>query len=270
MHLLNGFDGEWKGLNGLSLPPVRLSILQSLLVQTFGTDIEVKFHSRFQSKKNVVIRLTMLSGGEKVEQPLVAKMFIADTYDKEINMLRLCTRGHVRVPDILAARDGVILMEYVPGENLVDSLNRTFSKRTVELIANWYHGFHVFTQSVKGDSILRNFISTKEGLVGLDFEEAGPGPWVKDIGGICASMLDTRPVFDVRKQALVWHLLETYLRLRGISTNPETERMFTDEIADALGRTADRRRNPELLKLSQEVRDSGIPRRPAKNQTGQG
>lgn len=269
MHLLNGFSNEWKGLDGLPLPHARLSALHSLLIQTFGTDTEVKFHSRLQSKKNVVIRLTMLSRGETVEHPLVAKMFIADTYDREVNMLRLCMRGHVRVPEVLAANDGVILMRYVPGENLVDSVNRTFSKRTVEQIANWYYGFHVLTQSIKGDPILRNFISTKAGIVGLDFEDAGPGPWVRDIGGICASMLDTRPVFDARKQALAWHLLEAYLHLRGDSTNPETERMFIDEVAGALGRTADRRKDPELLKLSQRVRDSGIPRCRAKDQTAQ-
>jgi len=265
MHLLNGLGDEWKGLDGLPLPPVRLSTLQSLLVQTFGTDVDVKFHSRFKSKKNVVIRLTTMSGGEKAEHSLVAKMFIADTYDKEVDMLRFCIHGHVRVPDVLAARDGVILMEYVPGENLVDSLNRTFSRRTVERIANWYYAFHVLTQSIKGDPILRNFISSKDGLVGIDFEESGPGSWLEDIGGICASVLDTRPVFDVRKQALAWHLLETYLRLRGSSTDPETERMFIDEVADALGRTADRRKDHELQNLSQRVRDSGISKRQAKD-----
>ncbi len=269
MDLLDGFSDEWTGLDGLPLPPARLSTMHSLLVQAFGADIEIKFHSRFQSKKNVVIRLTVLREGETVEHSLVAKMFIADTYDTEIGMLRFCLHGHVRVPEVLAARDGVILMQYIPGENLVDSLNRTFSGRTVEKIANWYYAFHVLTKSVKGDPILRNFMLAKDGLVGFDFEESGPGPWVKDIGGICASMLDTRPVFDIRKQALAWHLLETYLHLRGDGTSPETECMFTDEVADALNRTADRRKDPELLKLSERVRNSGIRRHRAKEQAHQ-
>jgi tRNA A-37 threonylcarbamoyl transferase component Bud32 len=215
--------------------------------------------SRLKSKKNVVLHLRTKPGGRSGTTNFVAKLFVADTFQTEVDVLHLCERGAVPVPKVIVAREGVILMEYITGENLISHLNRTFSDSAVRGMANWYLTFHSATNLVKGDSVLRNFIIHRGSLTGVDFEESHRGHWIEDIAGSAASLLDTDPVFDARKRVLAWVLLEEYLRLSGEERTSDIERQFTTAIADSLCCTARWRGSSEILMLSEFIRNNGIP-----------
>jgi aminoglycoside phosphotransferase (APT) family kinase protein len=61
----------------------------------------------------------------------------------------------------------------------------------------------------RGDCNLRNFLQ-KEQIWGLDFEEAEWGRPEVDLGGVCSSILDSRPMFAPWKVELCSELVETY------------------------------------------------------------
>ncbi len=259
MDLLNGFNIDLSGVDGQELDPSRISTLQSLILEIFGQDATIKSAKRLKSKKNVVVRIDLSQ--ESVEEPtsFVAKMFIANRFHNELEKLRISRKGGLAVPDVIGAKDGVILMTFIPGEPLVDRINRTFNPALIDALAGWYYNYHSIHAMIKGDPRLRNFIWNDNKLFGLDFEESRVGHWMLDIAGIAASILDTEPVFDVRKRVLAWHLLEKYLELRGGTRNDELDKLFLESVSAILAQTSRWRNNDEILKISQQIKDEGLP-----------
>ena len=80
-----------------------------------------------------------------------------------------------------------------------------------------------------------------------------------DIAGVCASLLDTNPIFDPRKRKLSWRFLEKYLSFLDVSPD---ETMYTDFIpilADTLKQTSEWRKDSRILELSEKIRAEGLP-----------
>ncbi|NWF95408.1 MAG: hypothetical protein HXY34_04645 [Candidatus Thorarchaeota archaeon] len=173
--------------------------------------------------------------------------------------LAVCSSSGIEVPHVIESKDNVILMEYVPGDVLVDVVNSTFDPHLIDQLADWYVRFHRVTGLLKGDPQLRNFVVSDGVVIGLDFEEARPGNWLADISGIGASLLDTDPIFDHRKRSLSWRLLDRYLKAIGQTRTPEIERLYIDCIADWLVETYRWRGDTRILNLSEEVRQNGLP-----------
>ncbi|TXT56805.1 MAG: hypothetical protein BAJATHORv1_20401 [Candidatus Thorarchaeota archaeon] len=242
------------GLDGEAVPLDRFEVLEGLLKQRYDTIPPISDVKRFRSKKNVVFAFR--AGNTR----LVAKLFITDAFKKELEQLLLCARNGVNAPPVLAAKEGVILMPLISGIPLVDALNETLSESLTKLLAKWYSGYHSVTGLIKGDPRLRNFILHDRKIYGLDFEEAGPGDWMDDIGGVAASILDTYPIGGIKKSKLVWVLFYTYISHRDITSNLSLESSFTAFVADTLEATALWRENDELLKLAKNIRIDGIPR----------
>ena len=188
----------------------------------------------------------------------VAKLFVTDAFEKELTILKKSASAGLCVPDVITSDEGVILMKHIVGELLVDAINRTFSEATIDDLAEWYYNYHQTHGLTKGDPRLRNFIVTEIGLCGLDFEEAESSHWMSDIAGVCASLLDTDPVFDRRKIALCQRLLDRYLELLQTEKTPEIQKHFIDVLTDTLDRTAKWRDSMELLELSKRIRTQGL------------
>jgi hypothetical protein len=93
----------------------------------------------------------------------------------------------------------------------------------------------------------------------VDYEESRPDSWILDIGGTAASLLDTNPIFDVRKRKMCWDLLETYLDLIGEKRTSEIENEFNETVADTLRQTAIWRKNDKIMSISETIRENGIP-----------
>lgn len=257
-----GTEALWKlkdleGIEGRKLNPERIRVLESLLTASYGPEISLILLQRLRSKKNIVLHLILEQGTEKVD--MIAKLFIENSFEVEKEVLSLGAKESLPVPSLWAAQDDVILMEFLNGSPLVDAINETFDSKLIEQLADWYHTFHHKTRHIKGDPQLRNFILTKGEIYGFDFEEYRRGHWMEDIGGISASLLDTRPVFDERKVKLAWLLLEEYLTLSGRERTKAMDVRFTQVIANTLEQTAKWRGDDEILAHSRRVRQYGLP-----------
>ncbi len=254
MDALDGLSGRLHGLDGQILEAERVKILRELVGEHKSRPYRVTGVHHLRSKKNVVLRLTLSSG-----ENLIGKLFVTGHFDLEHDLLVTCRTVGLSVPEVYGARNGVILMQYISGESLVDVLNRTLENRYAAMLAHWYYDFHKTTGMVKGDPRLRNFILADDMLWGVDFEEAREGPWLLDIGGIAASILDTDPIFTPEKRRMVWLLLDEYLGLIGQSRTGAIEERFQAVTADTLAETAVWRKDKRIKTLSERVRQEGIP-----------
>lgn len=259
MDLSKWFPTAAIGANEATLNSERINTLDEILVENYGHKASILSLERLKSRKNIVVHLEIVNEEQSVPIGVVAKMFVADKFDIESRILKSSWEKSLAVPEVIEARDGVILMDYITGESLVDVLNRTFEQSLIDTLAEWYYNYHNAHDMIKGDPRLRNFIYDNGRIYGVDYEETRPGPWVLDIGGIAASMLDTDPIFDVRKQKLCWTFLRTYLDLIDEEKTSEIENEFNETVADILEQTATRRNNEEIMSISENVRQNGIP-----------
>ena len=139
-------------------------------------------------------------------------------------MLRDLNRLQLKVPPpIKMPTSRQILLGYVPGDNLCDRVSAFADPRYAGQLASWFFHFHLATHNryTKGDAHLRNFIVHKrtEAIYGVDFEETHRGDPIHDIGAICASILDTDPMFTSAKKSLCRHLIGRYLSLTGMNSS---------------------------------------------------
>lgn len=258
MELLSGFNIDLSGVDDQELDQSRISTLQSILMANFGQEATIESAERLKSKKNVVLRIDVVKKAAEKPMSIVAKMFIANRFHNELDKLRVSRKNGLAVPDVIDAKNGVILMTFIPGETLVDRINRTFNPALVDVLAGWYYNYHSVHAMIKGDPRLRNFIWNDNKLFGLDFEESRVGHWMLDVAGIAASLLDTKPVFDMRKRALAWRFLEKYLEFRGGKRNSEFDNLFLETISALLAQTSKWRGDDEILKISQEIKIKGM------------
>ena len=257
MNLTKWFAEIPTGIDGKVIPSKRIHVLEEILLDRFGEKVNIKSVNRLRSKKNSVLHLKLIDS-QNEEIDVVAKMFIEGKYENELSILSSSYAHKLSVPEIFDARDSVILMNYIPGEVVVDRINQTFESELVEKLAEWYYKYHSVHGQVKADPRLRNFIYNNGKIYGVDFEESHLGHWMIDIGGVCSSLLDTNPVFDKRKRALSWHLLDTYLTLLGKERDTAIESMFIKTIADTLKQTSTWRKDTRILELSERIRNEGL------------
>jgi len=246
------------GIDGTPLSKERIDTLEQILSEIYGKDTVIASVSRLKSKKNAVLSLTISSTGTKIHT-VVTKMFIAGQFSNELRILKTSWTQGLTVPQVIAARDGVILMEFIPGEPFVDRINRTFEPHLIDKLAEWYYNYHKVHAQIKGDPRLRNFIINEDRIFGVDFEESHEDFWMVDIAGVCASLLDTNPIFDTRKQKLSWRFLEKYLSFINLPRDETIDADFIATIADTLQQTSQWRDDQRILELSEKIRTEGLP-----------
>jgi thiamine kinase-like enzyme len=149
-------------------------------------------------------------------------------------------------------------MEFISGEPFVDRINHTFEPHLIDKLAEWYYKYHQVHGQIKGDPRLRNFIIQNDQIFGVDFEESRKDHWMLDIAGVCASLLDTNPIDDIRKRRLAWRFLDKYLLYLGIPKDETIYSDFTSIVADTLEQTAKWRQDSRIMELSEKIRTEGI------------
>ncbi|NMD32734.1 MAG: aminoglycoside phosphotransferase family protein [Firmicutes bacterium] len=223
---------------------------------------EFKLLRRLKSKKNRVYLV------ESKEGHFVLKLYRAPHHRRSVvehRVLQEACRKGLAVPQPVAfIEKKALLMEYIPGENLCDLLNRRCLVEYADKLADWYGSFHRCFSCpggeflIKGDSILRNFIVRADGsLYGVDFEETAPGDPARDIGQICASILDTDPMFTPAKAALCRQLMTRYGRITG---QGNLEFRLTEQVALALRETSRHRPRQRryLLRQAELLEQEGL------------
>ena len=256
MDISKWFPSLPTGIDGKTLHPDRISTLQKILTEEFGESASIESVERLRSKKNIVIHLKI-----QAEKPIdvVAKLFVVDKFEIELRILQSSWEKSLAVPEVFRAEKGVILMDFISGNLLVDILNQSFNPDFVDMLAEWYYNYHSAHKMIKGDPRLRNFIHHNGQIYGVDFEDSRSDDWMLDIGGTAASLLDTKPVFDIRKRRLCWRFLERYLALTGQKRNEEIDLNFIETVANILKQTSVWRNDSDILNLSEDVRQNGIP-----------
>lgn len=175
---------------------------------------------QFVSKKNDVYLIEAKCDNGR-QDCFVIKCFGSSIENIQIenHTLNLLQKVNVRAPRIIYRGKTSLLLEYIPGEPLVDvfcseealSENNHLSPSTHKIInqmCNWLKGFYTLTpkelgyQAVLGDPNFRNFILNSE-LYGIDFEEVQRGEAEKDIGRLCAFALTYDKPFTEWKHAFV-------------------------------------------------------------------
>ena len=259
MDLAKWFPTIPTGVDDTSLDPDRITTLEEILVEQYSPSVSLLSLERLKSRKNIVVHLTLKIKEQSTPLETVAKMFVVDKFDIELQILKSSWEKSLAVPEVIDAREGVILMDYITGEPLVDVLNRTFEPSLIDMLAEWYYNYHRAHDMIKGDPRLRNFIHNNGRIYGVDYEESRPDSWILDIGGTAASLLDTNPIFDIRKRKMCWALLESYLDLIDEKRTSEIETEFNETVADILKQTAIWRNNDEIMSISEIIHENGIP-----------
>ena len=259
MDLSKWFPTIPTGVDDTSLKPDRIRTLEEILDEQYSTEASLLSIERLKSRKNIVIHLEITDREKTTPLDVVAKMFVVDRFDLELQILQSSWEKSLLVPEVIEARNGVILMDYISGEPLVDVLNRTFDPSLIDLLAEWYYNYHRAHDMIKGDPRLRNFICNNGQIYGVDYEESRPDSWILDIAGTAASILDTNPINDLRKRKMCWTLLETYLNLINEKITSDIKNEFIETMADTLKQTAIWRENDEIMSLSEKIRKNGIP-----------
>ncbi len=243
-----------QGLDGIRISPKSIETLDSLIQETYHPSSSPLITERFRSKKNAVFHILL----PDTNHDFVAKLFVTDAFEKEVSILRKSAKDGLLVPEVISAQNRVILMTHIPGEPLVDLVNRTFDSSLMEALAEWYFHYHTLHCEIKGDPRLRNFIYSEQGVYGVDFEESRAGNWILDIGGIAASLFDTNPIFDTRKRNLAWNIFEYYLSLKHSERDVALDKLYTNTIVDTLKYTAELRNDKEIFKIAITIETDGF------------
>jgi len=222
----------------------------------------VVVQQKFDSKKNTVAYV-ILAG-----KPRILKWFVPGFKRQmitEYNVLKKGSSGlYVPFPYEMDESNNVLILSYIPGENLCDLINdkdttNNEKQRLMVLLAEWFINFHNYFKKadqfcICGDSNLQNFIFADR-IWGVDLEESRTGKPSEDIAGMCSSILTTDPMFTSEKFELCNNFVDTY-----IEKAPGRIININDEIAYALLEKIQWRPEDEetLRRYSKKIREHGL------------
>ena len=159
---------------------------------------------RFLSKRNeVVLRDGLVY--KRVQSPRAAAL--------EASILRELRSRGVAVPEVIACRDTLLVLETLPGEPLPDLIERgAYEPQTLALaLCDWFATFYAATGAsrancsigeLRGDVNGRNFLYDGIKIHGVDFEERCYGPRARDAGRLAAFLATYHSPDPARQEAL--------------------------------------------------------------------
>jgi tRNA A-37 threonylcarbamoyl transferase component Bud32 len=188
---------------------------RSRILGPIHLDAVVKDVARLPSKKNIVYHIHTDQG------PLVVKIFRTGNEGRESRVLVEAFQKGIPVPEIYGMAGKAIIMEYVKGPTICDVLNDTLNPVLCVDLGVWFSEFHTAFKAgqrtlVKSDCNLKNFLLSKNGVVGVDFELARLGNPLEDLGEVCSHILDTDPMFVPEKYRLCKVFLDKYQEMTNL------------------------------------------------------
>lgn len=179
------------------------------------------------SRRNDVYLITAVMP-DKTTNNYVVKVKARPTANEEALLLRMLGNSGIGVPQVLWNDARIILLEYLNGVLLTDLVQVAQTApgddNWVEALAKWLWCLHSFMRIGQGfclcmpDLNLRNFIYKDGRFFGFDFEELVFARPERDLGGLCAYILNNDPMFAAYKYGLVKKLMLFYICL-GMKSN---------------------------------------------------
>jgi tRNA A-37 threonylcarbamoyl transferase component Bud32 len=230
--------------------------------------IDGRVHEPFFSRKNTVFP-SVLRG-----RPVVVKIFADDALERaatEEEIILRCAEKGVSVPGLIGRSGGVLVMEFVDGETLSDALdeiwlmsqpsaeeNRPRLDAIAQSIGVWLATFHAAFENNtrRGDAVARNFILSREGVTGIDFEESSESDVINDVGEICSSILSMHPMFTFEKARFCKAIADSYFATAGYQRMKDLE----SAISKALRRYASFREDgASMVQMADDIDRNGLP-----------
>lgn len=164
----------------------------------------------YRSKKNKV-RLIQ----EANNAPIIQKQFSSFVNkEKEIWVLRNLHKRGLGVPTLIDHKGSILYESYIEGPlflHVYEELERKEEDGDIAVegcftLCEWLYNFHMLSTQffnqphIMGDVNLRNYIWSKEGIVGFDFEDCKPGQFQEDLACLLAFLLLYDPVLTPWKE----------------------------------------------------------------------
>ncbi len=177
----------------------------------------------YHQKKSFRNKVYLVNGvnQDNVRLRYIVKKYVTPTAENEAFIIKSLRNRGLFVPQINWYDNHLIIMEYIDGILLTDLLiNTNINYRDwVNHLARWLYHLHGTTKQAdsnclcKADLNLRNFIFTGENFYGVDFEEVCYHSPERDLGGLCAFILDNDPMFEQWKFSICSLLINTYNKI---------------------------------------------------------
>ncbi len=218
-----------------------------------GEDYTVLSFEKLPSRRNDVYKVIGSDSSQSIPTFLVAKFYRQAGIAHETSILQKAYQHNLHVPAIIGTTADVIILEYIDAPNLCDLITINPDIMLGKMLGSWFANYHtVFSRGgdqvlTKGDARIHNFLVQQTHLVGVDFEESHIGSYVEDLAVVCASILDTTPIFTKPKLKLCTVILGQYAQLRQIRNRQQLNSATYTQMIQVLHETAIRRGNPPHL-----------------------
>ncbi|TEB14153.1 Phosphotransferase enzyme family protein [Pelotomaculum sp. FP] len=233
------------------------------LEQALGVKV-VYSEKRFSRRNNVIFVEAVTA--TNVTQRYIIKEHVNSSTGNEVFILNALNKQGINVPDVIWHDNNIIIMPYIQGVLLVDLLIDIEIEEELWIgeLAKWLrklHGYMNISSQVclcMSDLNLRNFIFDGQKFFGLDFENVCFYPPERDLGGICAFILNNHPMFENWKYRICNSLIRAYEALLpgdGSMTKLDHDAIWfylIEELKAAAGRRANQRHylNAKIEELS--------------------
>lgn len=131
---------------------------------------------------------------------------------EEKTLKRLNKHG-LNVPKVVNSHKNILITEFIEGKTIGEAIHK--SADWVEDLAKWLAKLHNIkhneTTILKGDCNLKNFIFTKKGVYGIDFENTFYGDPIHDLGEICFFIIDSTSTLKRKtKEKIIKKFIQNY------------------------------------------------------------
>lgn len=174
------------------------------------------------SRRNNVYRVRTIGFGDQVTWHYAVKVCTRHSAVEEAYLLTFLRAGGVNVPRVIWNDCRMIVLEYINGVLLADLLEQEQEgpHTWVEALAAWFRSLHSLIRMENGfclcapDLNLRNFIYKNGRFYGYDFEEVVFDRPERDLGGLCAFIVNNDPMFADYKYDIAKRLISSYTSLQ--------------------------------------------------------
>jgi tRNA A-37 threonylcarbamoyl transferase component Bud32 len=200
---------------------------------------------------------------ENITERYIIKEHINSSTGNEVFILNALHKQGVNVPDVLWHDNNIIIMPYIQGVLLADLLIdiEIAEELWIFELAKWLHKLHGYMNTSSqvclcmDDLNLRNFIFDGRKFYGIDFESVCFYPPERDLGGICAFILNNHPMFEHWKYRICNTFIKAYEALSVDSCNTKLDReaiwfYLIEELKVAAGRR-EKQRNYLNVKINE-------------------